>query len=227
MANLIEACDWLLGPAPRRFGFWERRRLCAMRQPSWMRGCPDEPLRRVYADMPALLRDGFLTWGTIIHANNALFAEGPEDHPAEVLYSLLPLHKVDLDVLLATASRLFDLKGTQPEDPDTRALAEHLTVETTRRFGLRVPSGLSGGMPCRCASLMIFRKIMSEAQRQGMPPESPLGTRRPKRRVVSTVRCSASARVSGSSGCVPLRSKSLEAVASRTSRSTLCRGSRL
>lgn len=158
MANLIEACDWLLGPAPRQFGFWERRRLCAMRQPSWMRGCPDEPLRRVYADMPALLRDGFLTWGTIIHANNALFAEGPEDHPAEVLYSLLPLHKVDLDVLLATASRLFDLKGTQPEDPDTRALAEHLTVETTRRFGLRVPSGLSGGMPCRCASLMIFRK---------------------------------------------------------------------
>jgi hypothetical protein len=179
MANLIEACDWLLGPAPRRFGFWERRRLCAVRKPWWLRFRRDDLLHRQYADMPRLLREGFLTWGRIIHSNNALADEGREDCPAEVLYSMLPLRQVDVDILDATGSRLFDLKGTQPSDPDTRALAEHLTAEVTRRFGLRVPRELSDGMPCRCSSLMVFRRhlplgiLVDNIVPLLVPPEEP------------------------------------------------------
>jgi hypothetical protein len=158
MANLIEACDWILGPSPRRFGFWERRRLCAVWKPLWLRFDRHDALHRVYADMPRLLQDGYLTWGMIIHANNALFEASRHDHPAEVLFSTLPLHKVKLETLEVAARRIFGLKGTQPEDPETRALAEHLTAETTRRYGMRVPRGLTDDLPCRCSSIMIFRR---------------------------------------------------------------------
>jgi hypothetical protein len=65
------------------------------------------------------------------------------------------------------AQTLFSLKGTQPADPSERAVADHLTNEMTRAFGLPVPAHLSAPHRCQLSTVFFARKHLPERKLSG------------------------------------------------------------
>jgi hypothetical protein len=156
MGGLLDAVREAIGSAPRRLGILTRLRLHAW-PPSWLWLRLDE-LLEVYRRQGMLLREGSIVWGALVQANLLLFEPGPEDHPAMAVYSSDSLFEDDPDRLVAIARRLFALKGTTPEDPGERRLAEMITDEMERGMGWAVPKSCTGGREVRSTTFMVFRR---------------------------------------------------------------------
>jgi hypothetical protein len=115
-------------------------------------------LIEVFLRQNLLLRDGDVVWGALVQANRLLFKAGRHDHPARVIHSADPSLDDGLDRLRTIASRLFQLKGTLPDDPGQRHFAEMITDETECGMGWTVPKGITGGPEVRSTGLMVFRR---------------------------------------------------------------------
>lgn len=93
-------------------------------------------------DSAALLLDeGRVVWGATVQANMALFS--PEyciGAMGDVLYD--PAGRLPPGDLVQVATALAALKGTQAGEAGLKAIAEHLTTETTPAFGLDVPASV-------------------------------------------------------------------------------------
>lgn len=108
--------------------------------------------------IPQLFEQGVVVWGQIIQANSMLFDDGRWDHPGEVVFSLKdPLRVTQMDLELAAVS-VGMLKGETPDNPALREIADYLTAENIRTFGLQVPAQLSPRIPCQISTTFFVRK---------------------------------------------------------------------
>jgi len=130
----------------------EERAYVQVQPPPWV--AADE-LRQLFDDYPKLLQQGRVVWAHLIQANNSLFEPGPNDSPAEILYD--PHGRLQPAELAPLAHRLYLLKNTKPADPEEARIAEHLTGEMTRAFGMPVPRTISGAGLLE-STLLIIRK---------------------------------------------------------------------
>lgn len=158
MPNPIHECIENFGPAPRRQSRWDRLTYFRVPKPLWLRQRPSDGLNTLFENLPALFTAGTVVWGHIIQANSLLFQPGADDCPGELVYSLTDAQRVDPDYLGQVAHQLFSLKGTEPADPDLAPIAEYLTNEMIRVFGLAVPKTISANLPCRISTTFFVRK---------------------------------------------------------------------
>ncbi len=112
----------------------------------------------LFQNASRVYREGGVVWGHLVQANTLLFERGEDDCPAEVLFSLEDPKLVDPNALAHLAHDIFCLKGTTPANPELLPIAEHLTDEMTRVFGLPVPRAISSELRCHLSSSFFMRK---------------------------------------------------------------------
>jgi hypothetical protein len=155
----LEQCRDSFGEPPRSFGWWNRLTYLRVPRPSWCHS--EEPLGKFFSRKNALLQDGIVVWGYMIQANSILLHPGPYaaySAPGEVVYCLDSTQAVEPFALQEVARNIGALKGTKPEDQDLAGIADYLTDERTRVFGLRVPRSLSPELKCAISTLYFVRK---------------------------------------------------------------------
>ena len=142
-----------VGKPPRRFSAlrWRHGR---SKPPAWL--TPQDLISRIYAWQGRILRDGFVRWGVVVHANNTLFLPGATESGAQVVYGRKG--DVSLADLREVARRTFALKGTEPADPGERRLADMLAAETERALDWPVPLSLTGGRDVVTTIVMLPRE---------------------------------------------------------------------
>lgn len=148
--QILHATGKNIGKPPRRW-VWKPRPKPHM--PGWVNS--DDAISRIYLSHDQILRDGVVRWAAVVQANNSLYAPGTETSGAQVIYS--PSGVAPLDCLLATASRIFALKGTEPEHPEERRLANMITDEYERALDWKVPTTLTDGFDVVTTICMIAR----------------------------------------------------------------------
>lgn len=124
----------------------------SMPSPSWL---ARDPLKAAVDTYPKLWIGGKIVWASLIQANGTLFSVGDNTSPGEVVYD--PVGTLDHTELRKIARKLGALKGTKPSDPVALAIANHLTAETTRAFGLPVPESISS-KSLRVATVLFHRE---------------------------------------------------------------------
>ena len=130
----------------------EDRGYVQIQPPPWI--ITDE-LHRLFSHYVELLLEGRVVWGHIVQANNALFAPGDSDSPAEIVYD--PSGQTAPDALARIAQQLFKLKGSEPADAEEARVAEHLTSEISRAFAMPVPRGIAGA-GLLMSTILVARK---------------------------------------------------------------------
>jgi hypothetical protein len=158
MADLIRGFIENFGPAPREFSWWQRLTYLRVSKPQWLKQNPEDELMVLFEHLPELFESGTVVWGHIVQANGLMFEEGDFDCPGEVVFSLAEPKKAIPKILESIAHEIFELKGTEPEDPKLARIAEHLTNEMTRVYGLPVPQSLGRGMRCLISTTFLSRK---------------------------------------------------------------------
>lgn len=180
MQKALDECRTNFGPPGRAFSFWERLSYLRIKCPSW---CSDtDDLTIFFRHKDRLLENGEVVWGHIVQANSLLFSPGKDNCPGEMVYVPNPKAVVDPQELATVASRLFDLKGTEPGDPGLASIANYITDERIRVYGLRVPSAVSPRLTCAVSTVFFARHHLP--QRQLCSPLMPIIISVEKPRVV-------------------------------------------
>ena len=111
--------------------------------------------------------DPVMVSAVIVQANEALLSPGWKDKPAEVLFTLN--HGVSDAKLSHLAHLIYELKGTTPNDPDRRLLAQAVTDEKYRpHYFLKVPYSISGSGDVYLAHIMVLRdNLLADYLRSG------------------------------------------------------------
>jgi hypothetical protein len=160
MRTFLEETRQKLGQAPRSFSIAERFYL-HVRPAPWMHASNDR-LLDIYRHRKALLQRGQVVWGHLIQANAQLFRPGANDCPAAAVYSRDPFFDDQLATLSRIANALYDLKGTQPDDPTLARFAHTITDERERIMKLAVPHKLTGGRDVFYTVIMVHRKHLPD-----------------------------------------------------------------
>jgi len=100
---------------------------------------------------------GEVVWAYFTQANSLLFKAGPMGHPAELCVMNDPAALINPTWLAEVAHKLYELKGTTPENPQLLAIANHLAKETTRCFGLYIPPSITQGIDCTLTTTFVHR----------------------------------------------------------------------
>lgn len=158
MSNAIQECIENFGHPPRRQSLWNKLTYFRIPKPAWLRTNPSDALTTLFDNLPTLFTEGTVVWGHVIQANSLLFEPGAFDCPGELVYSLEDARRVDADYLREVAHTLYSLKGTEPDDPELTPIAEYLTDEMIRVFGLPVPRAISPNLRCRISTTFFVRK---------------------------------------------------------------------
>lgn len=158
MPDVIHECIERFGPAPRHQSLWNKLTYFRIPKPLWLRANPSDGLTTLFDNLPTLFTEGRVVWGHVIQANSLMFEPGVFDCPGELVYSLDDAQRVDPDRLREVADQLYSLKGTEPEDPELASIAEYLTNELIRVFGLPVPRAISPNLRCRISTTFFVRK---------------------------------------------------------------------
>jgi hypothetical protein len=109
-----------------------------------------------------LLRSGTVVWGHTAQANTRLYNPGPDDPPANTLYSpdvyfdRSPHHLDDI------ARALYDLKGTTPRDPELARVAAIMTDEYNCVEKEPLPAQLTEGHDVYLTSTLIHRSRLPD-----------------------------------------------------------------
>jgi hypothetical protein len=151
----LQQCQRNFGTAPRSFSWLDRLSYLQIHTPDW--ALQDE-LKIFFKNQKRLFLQGKVVWAQIVQANSLLFSPGRDDLPALVIYAASDRSNLDPTLLSAIASKIFDLKGTQPTDPSLTKLADCLTDEYSRKFGVFVPSSFALNLPCELTTIYIARK---------------------------------------------------------------------
>lgn len=145
----------IFGPPPRRFGFWRYFFGIWIRIPPWL---PiTDKLFHFWLHQRRLVNEGDIVWGHLVQANTYLFTWGLNSLPGEVVFCTEPDRYVSPSELAAVARKAFRLKGTTNNSPGEQAIADHLTDELARVFGLPVPESLSPDFPCAVSTICFDR----------------------------------------------------------------------
>lgn len=156
-ANDIELSKKLFGePGERSFGFFERLFYLRIKRPIWCDATDD--LYTLFENKNNLINYGNIVWGCIVQANNSLFQKGYFNCPASVVFHPDPNAHPDLNDLSSAADKMFRLKGKSPDDEHLRKIANMLTDELERSFGIPVPKEFCSSYQLYEASTFISRK---------------------------------------------------------------------
>lgn len=157
---ILNGCRERFGPAPRRFGWYDRTTYLHVFRPAW---CKTDDLRVYFENRERLLREGIIVWGHVVQANEKLFRREPDEiwggHnlPGEVVYCDDPDREISVYDLGNVAHALFALKGKPQDDREKQFLSDHLANELTRVFGVPIPEVLSPEFPCRLSTTYFER----------------------------------------------------------------------
>lgn len=124
-------------------------------------------LRRAKQMLMDRLKDvakgGKLVGAVLVQANRDLFSPGEKDLPCFVLISFDPRLQKNPKQLLPLAEKVAALKGTTPEDPELRFVADCVTNESFRVYERnRLPASFTGGAVVYHASLQVYRSFLPE-----------------------------------------------------------------
>lgn len=157
----LEECRQQFG-APGRRRFRMREGLCYLniKRPIWC-GKQDE-LWNLFKHKQQVLCHGEIVWGHIVQANTLLFKPGIANCPASVVFCPDSAVPVNLAALSYAAKCMFDLKNTTPEEAELLEIANTLTDEMTRTFGVQVPKQFCNGFTFYEASTFITRKHLPD-----------------------------------------------------------------
>lgn len=153
--SMLQECQQRFGDAPRVFGDAEQRHLKVAF--SWLTRIVSrsDGLCKPLAAQRAVFREGVIVWGHLIQANSGLFQPGHQDLPGELVYCL-ESRDISPEELGQVAANLAALKGTQPTSSDLRHIADYLTDEMIRVFGLPVSPTLSQ-QACLISTIQLVR----------------------------------------------------------------------
>ncbi len=157
MRASLRECTNNYGKAPRPLSLWDHLTYFNIPKPQWLRADPSDRLMILFRNLHALFREGTVVWGHVIQANQLLFEKGTHNHPGEVVYSLADSNRVNPEYLQHVAHQLYLLKGTQPDEPELAPIADYLTNQRIRVFGLTVPSIISPSLRCRISTTLFVR----------------------------------------------------------------------
>lgn len=141
-SEMLRECCERFGDAPRNFGDAEKRYLRVAFSLITRIVSRSDGLCRPLSAQRKVFRDGVIVWGHLIQANGGLFVPGQQNLPGEMVYCLQS-HGLDPQELGNVATELATLKGTQPTSHALREIADYLTDEMIRVFGLAVPPSIS------------------------------------------------------------------------------------
>jgi len=128
--------------------------------PAWLSA---HPLQTTVANQKFLLEKGEVVWGAMLQANTLLFAPGPDDHPAAIIFSRDPHFASRPGALSAIAGHLISFKKDSEQAPeDCRAIADWLANETSTEHH-PIPTRIST-QPVAAASMMVFRKHLPPSE---------------------------------------------------------------
>jgi hypothetical protein len=150
----LQICQRNLGPAPRSIGWFDRFSYWSIHPPLWAK---KDQLQLFFKNQHRLRCQGQVVWGNIVQANTGLFMPGHIGYPADIVYASQPPANFEPEILRSIAHQIYGLKDTQPTDPVAKKVADHLTDEYQRIFGLYVPSSLASGIPCEISTIFIVR----------------------------------------------------------------------
>ncbi len=158
----IGDCNRRFGHAPRALSFWDRWTYLRLDRPAWLWKYPRDKMHTLFRHAGTVLREGQIVWGCVIQANYLIWKDGDINTGGEVVYSLAHPSRVPPAELQRVAAELANLKGTVPQRPDLAEIANYLTDELIRVFGLEVPRSISPTLPCRIPTTMFFRKHLPQ-----------------------------------------------------------------
>ncbi len=158
MHDVLQRCRSNFGERPRRFSLWDRFTYFRVPKPVWLIRDPTDKLMTLFRNLESLFSEGTVVWGHIIQANRLMFEHGTTNCPGELVYSIDDATRVEPGDLQEIAHALFRLKGTEPTDPKLQPIAEYLTNELIRVFGLPVPRAISPSIRCLISTTYFFRK---------------------------------------------------------------------
>lgn len=162
MQDVLQQCVENFRAPSRRFSWWDRMTYLRIAKPIWLSRNPNDKLAVHFKHINQLLTDGVVVWAYLIQANSMLFEAGPWDLPGEVVYSLEDAQRATPQSLQRVARQLGSLKGTRPKTPDLFRIAEYLTDELIRVFGLPVPDSVSPDIKCRISTTYFVRKHLPQ-----------------------------------------------------------------
>lgn len=164
--SVIDSVRQLLGPPPRTFDSSLTQYLTVV-PPIWLEGHPDDEQWLNVQSQERLRREGRVVWATIAQANSNLFERNNLEAGASVIYSPDPWFDTDVKALALIAHQCFELKGTDPADPESATFARMLTNELIRAMGLKVPSIFTGGRKVYHSSMLVPRKHLPKGYLSG------------------------------------------------------------
>ncbi|WP_283435073.1 hypothetical protein [Neorhodopirellula lusitana] len=141
-SEMLLECRQRFGDAPRDFGDAEKQHLRVAFSLITRIVSRSDGLCQPLSAQRNIFRDGVVVWGHLIQANGGLFEFGQRDLPGEMVYSLR-VPDFDPAKLEKVATELVALKGKQPTSPALLEIADYLTDEMIRVFGLKVPKTIS------------------------------------------------------------------------------------
>lgn len=112
--------------------------ICAS-DPGWM---GNDSLGEIFRRQHLLLERGMVVWAALVHANNALFADGPHDMPALLAYSMERHFEARPQALKRIAQELLSYKGREMP-PALQHIGRYLASEQQRAQDLAVPQLLT------------------------------------------------------------------------------------
>jgi len=160
--DIIDACEENFGRGSREFSFWKRLTYLRVPKPFWLYLDKSDKLMTLFEHVDDLLREGVIVMGHIIQVNQWMFSRGMLNCPGEVIYSLTDRYRVDPMYLGEVAHALHELKGTEPADRELAPIAEYLTDELIRVFGLVVPAKVSPDFRCQISTTLFVRKHLQK-----------------------------------------------------------------
>ena len=143
-------------PGQRKIGWLDRFGYLNVPRPSWC--TVEDDLYALFENKWKLLKNGIVVWGHLVQANSLLFEPGSDNCPASVIFPNSERSPLAPEQLAPIARAMFDLKNTSGNTVELQEVADSLTDELMRTFGLRVPSQLSHGHEIFEASTFITRK---------------------------------------------------------------------
>jgi hypothetical protein len=171
--SILEECRARLGPAPRRFSWYDRATYLFTPKPQWAKG---DDLETFFTHRAALLREGIVVWGHVVQANSLMYRReegitGGPNCPGEVVYSPDSGSDVSPAELMFVARALFALKGTTQDDAESQSFSDYLANERVRVFGKPVPKSLSPQYPCLVSTVFFEREhLPGDCLRQSFFP---------------------------------------------------------
>ncbi len=157
MNKLIADSAAKFGYSPRSFSIFDRMGYMRVKKPKWLKQHPDDKISLFFDRLPSVFKNGKVVWGHIIQANSTLFEPGTNDSPGELVYSLEDSRDC-AEMLPIVAHRLYSLKGTEPTNPELAPIANYLTDQYIRVFGLDVPRCVCSNLNCKISTSLFVRK---------------------------------------------------------------------